>query len=70
MTTPPPPVAELDPSALTCPGDQVGSCAGCQRRTHRYGHGGFPLCQWCAAAVRQKWGPGVRSVSNRGQSER
>jgi hypothetical protein len=29
MTTPIPPVSEPDPSALTCPGDQVGPCATC-----------------------------------------
>ncbi|MDC0771732.1 hypothetical protein [Streptomyces sp. HD] len=44
MTTPPPPLSEPDPSALICPGDQVGLCAGCQRKTHRYGSGGSPLC--------------------------
>jgi hypothetical protein len=43
MTTPTPPVTEPDPSALTCPGDQVGPCATCQRKTHKYGRGGSPL---------------------------
>ncbi|MFI9772715.1 DUF6233 domain-containing protein [Streptomyces sp. NPDC052415] len=41
--TPPPPISEPDPSALTCPGDRVGLCAACQRKTHRYGTGGSPL---------------------------
>jgi hypothetical protein len=39
MTTPVPPITEPDPSALTCPGDRVGLCAGCQRKTHKYGSG-------------------------------
>ncbi len=51
-TTPPPPVSEPDPSALVCSGDRVGLCAGCQRKTHRYGSGGEPLSLgvdrlWC-----------------------
>ncbi|GGJ67381.1 hypothetical protein GCM10010121_092640 [Streptomyces brasiliensis] len=45
MTTPPPPIT--DPSALTCPGDKIGPCANCQRKTYKYGSGGSPLCQWC-----------------------
>ncbi|RSN90113.1 hypothetical protein DMH26_28565 [Streptomyces sp. WAC 05379] len=60
MTASPPSISEPDPSALTCPGDQVGHCAGCQRKTHRYGRGGCPLCQWCLAPVMEKWGPNVR----------
>jgi hypothetical protein len=43
MTSPPPPITEPDPSALICPGDKVGPCTGCQRKTHRYGLGGSPL---------------------------
>ncbi|MCX5261638.1 hypothetical protein OOK27_47135 [Streptomyces canus] len=43
MTTPPP-LSEPDPSALICPGDRVGHCAGCQRETHRHGSDGSPLC--------------------------
>lgn len=41
------------PSTLTCPGDQVGPCATCQRKTHKYGRGGCPLCQWCMAPARR-----------------
>jgi hypothetical protein len=65
MTTTPPPVTEPDPSALTCPGDKAGPCATCQRKTHRYGTGGSPLCSWCMAAAQDKWGPGVRYNSTR-----
>jgi len=65
MTTPPPPISEPDPSALVCPGDKVGPCAICQRKTHKYGSGGSPLCQWCMAPVQQQWGPGVRHTSTR-----
>lgn len=65
MTTPPPPVSEPDPSALTCPGDKVGPCAACQRKTHKYGSGGSPLCQWCMASAQEKWGTGVRYTSTR-----
>jgi hypothetical protein len=54
MTTPPPPVTEPDPSALTCPGDQVGPCATCQRKTHKY-----------MAPAMEKWGPGVRYINTR-----
>jgi hypothetical protein len=64
MTTPPP-LSEPDPSALICPDDRVGHCAGCQRKTHRYGSGGSPLCQWCMQPVRAGWGPSVRFVSTR-----
>ncbi|MET9150898.1 hypothetical protein ABZX82_06435 [Streptomyces griseoflavus] len=60
MTTPPPPITEPDPSALTCPGDKIGPCAVCRRKTRRYGLGGNPLCGWCVTAARDKWGPGVR----------
>ncbi|MEU9405495.1 hypothetical protein AB0E08_07310 [Streptomyces sp. NPDC048281] len=63
--TPVPPISEPDPSALICPGDRVGLCAGCQRRTHRYGSGGSSLCQWCMDPVQERWGPGVRFVSTR-----
>ncbi|MET9734489.1 hypothetical protein ABZZ79_28785 [Streptomyces sp. NPDC006458] len=65
MTTAPPPVNEPDPSALTCPGDQVGPCAACQRKTHKYGRGGTPLCQWCMEPALAKWGPNARYVSTR-----
>ncbi|GGW87556.1 hypothetical protein GCM10010320_81260 [Streptomyces caelestis] len=58
MTTPVPPVTEPDPSALTCPGDQVGPCALCQHKTHKYVRGDCPLCQWCMAPAMEKWGPG------------
>ncbi|MEU0414779.1 hypothetical protein ABZ307_44425 [Streptomyces griseorubiginosus] len=65
MTTPPPPITEPDPSALVCSGDKVGPCTGCQRKTHRYGTGGGPLCQWCRQPVRAGWGPNVRFASTR-----
>ncbi|MEV7081923.1 hypothetical protein AB0N88_25845 [Streptomyces sp. NPDC093516] len=65
MTTPVPPAAEPDPSVLTCPGDLIGPCATCQRKTHKYGRGGSPSCQWCMKPVQEKWGPGVRHVSTR-----
>ncbi|MEU5583000.1 hypothetical protein ABZ791_35995 [Streptomyces huasconensis] len=65
MTTSAPAVSEPDPSALACPGEQVGPCAMCRRKTHKYGRGGAPLCQWCAAPVREQWGPNVRFVSTR-----
>lgn len=60
----PPPLTVPDPSAATAAG-LVGPCSGCQRPTHRYGHGGSPLCQWCAAPVMEHWGPAVRFVSTR-----
>lgn len=63
-TMPPPPVTEPDPSAQRAPG-LAGPCAGCQRQTHRYGHGGLPLCQWCMASALEKYGPGVRFVNTR-----
>ncbi|MEU5335550.1 hypothetical protein ACFW91_33850 [Streptomyces asoensis] len=62
---PPPPITEPDPSALTCLGSQAGPCAACQRTTHKYGHGGMPLCQWCAAPVLEQWGPHVRHLNTR-----
>ncbi|MEV0186086.1 hypothetical protein AB0I54_43600 [Streptomyces sp. NPDC050625] len=64
-TTPPPLITEPDPSALTCPTDRVGFCAGCQRKTHKYGSGGCPLCQWCMGPVMKQWGPAVRYISTR-----
>ncbi|MFH8797591.1 hypothetical protein [Streptomyces sp. NPDC017941] len=67
MTTSPPPASEPDASTFHCPSDQVGLCAACHRKTHRYGRGGAPLCQWCAAPVMAKWGPNVRYTSTRGQ---
>jgi hypothetical protein len=63
MTTTPPPITEPDPSALVCPGDKVAIC---QRKTHKYGSGGVPLCQWCMAPVQQQWGTNVRVISTRG----
>ncbi|MFC8350940.1 hypothetical protein [Streptomyces sp. NPDC057280] len=67
MTTPtsPPPISEPDPSALVCSGSDVGSCAGCQRKTHRFGNGGFPLCQWCAEPVMAAWSSNVRHTNTR-----
>ncbi|MFJ6393961.1 hypothetical protein ACIQJT_41020 [Streptomyces sp. NPDC091972] len=64
MTTPPP-ITEPDPSALICPGDKIGPCAACQRKTHKYGSGGIPLCQWCMEAAKTAWGSTVRFVSTR-----
>jgi hypothetical protein len=58
----PAPITEPDPSALVCSGNQVGPCATCQRKTHKYGSGGSPLCQWCMAAVTAKGAP-VRHTS-------
>jgi predicted amidophosphoribosyltransferase len=65
MTTPPPPPAEPEPSILTCSGDRVGLCCGCQRKTHKYGSYGSPLCQWCMAPVQSGWGSVVRFVNTR-----
>lgn len=64
MTTPPS-ISEPDPSALVCPGDKIGPCSACQRKTHKYGSGGLPLCHWCMESVRASWGPTVRFVSTR-----
>jgi hypothetical protein len=64
-TTPPPPLTEPGPSALTCPGDRVGLCSGCQRKTHTYGSDGSPLRQWCMATVQSGWGTVVRYISTR-----
>lgn len=55
-----PPIAEDDPSVAMCSGDQVGRCATCHRRTHRYGRGGNPLCSWCFAEQSMRWGSGVK----------
>ncbi|MXM67650.1 hypothetical protein GR925_30500 [Streptomyces sp. HUCO-GS316] len=68
MTTAVPPINEPDPSALICPRDQVGPCAVCGRKTHRYGRGGCPLCQWCAPPVMEQWGPDVHYISTRGKN--
>ncbi|TFV33250.1 hypothetical protein E4K10_31005 [Streptomyces sp. T1317-0309] len=62
MTAPVPPISEPDPSALVCPGDHVGSCSSCQRKTHRYGYGGNPLCSHCFAAQHAKRSPGVKHI--------
>ena len=64
MTTPPP-ITEPDSSARVCPGDKVGPRTGCQRKTHRYGTGGSPLCQWCMEPVKEGWGPAAAFVSIR-----
>lgn len=63
--TPPPPISEPDPSALVCPGDRVGQCASCQRKTHRFGSGGEPLCQWCMATAKGQWDSRVRYTNTR-----
>ncbi|AWW35975.1 hypothetical protein DN051_04365 [Streptomyces cadmiisoli] len=60
MATSDPPPTEADPSALMCHSDEVGLCAKCWRKTHRYGRGGNPLCSYCFAAVSAQWGPRVR----------
>ncbi|MGW2619373.1 hypothetical protein [Streptomyces sp. NPDC001500] len=60
-----PPVTDPDPSTFVCLRSQVGPCSACQRRTWKYGHGGSPLCQWCAAPVLKQWGPHVRYLSTR-----
>lgn len=39
------------PPAPECPTNQVGPCAVCGYPTHRYGHGGNPLCVLCLANV-------------------
>lgn len=36
-----------------------------QRKTHKYGSGGSPLCQRCMAPVMEQWGPTVRYISTR-----
>lgn len=41
-----------DPSTLTRLG--VGPCAACQRKTHKYGHSGIPLCPSAWAAGHDK----------------
>lgn len=38
-----------------CPSDQVGLCARCHSKCHRFGPGGCPLCQTCQATA-----PGVQ----------
>lgn len=50
MTTPAP--YQPSPKNLRpemTPSDQVGLCAVCHSRCHRYGPGGCPLCQDCQA---------------------
>lgn len=66
MTTPAPPITEPEPSAITCPGSNVGRCARCQRQTWRYGSGGLPLCSGRFDEQKAKSGPGVRHTSTRG----
>lgn len=53
-------------SRITCPAWPPAACCACHRKTHRYGRGGTPLCQWCMAAAQAKWGPNVRYTSTRG----
>lgn len=48
MTMPQP--VKGDP--LLCLTDQVGECALCHAKCHRYGSGGNPLCLSCLALVR------------------
>ncbi|MFF8910526.1 hypothetical protein [Streptomyces olivaceoviridis] len=45
------PSARPAPPLPECPPSQVGPCANCQQPTHRYGHGGNPLCVVCRAEV-------------------
>ncbi|MEU8764823.1 hypothetical protein [Streptomyces sp. NPDC048659] len=47
MTTPA--AAPRNLAAQMCPPEYLGRCAICQRDCHRYGSGGCPLCQTCAA---------------------
>ncbi|REE63987.1 hypothetical protein BX257_6650 [Streptomyces sp. 3212.3] len=70
MTTPVAPISEPDPSALVCPGDHVSSCSTCQRKTHRYGYGGNPLCSYCFEAQRLKWGSNVTHIGRAALSAR
>ncbi|MFE5894969.1 hypothetical protein ACFQ6E_39475 [Streptomyces sp. NPDC056462] len=65
MPTPATPVSEPDPSALIYIGDQAGLCAVCHRKTHRYGHGGCPLCQLVPRTGAGALGPSVRYVNTR-----
>ncbi|MGW3381951.1 hypothetical protein ACWDCO_17400 [Streptomyces albogriseolus] len=61
MSTPVPPVTEPDVSARTCPSDQIGPCATCQRSTHKYGSGArSPLCDYRDEVAVQKWGKPLR----------
>lgn len=43
--------ARPKPPVPECPPNLVGPCASCQEPTHRYGHGGNPLCPVCRAPV-------------------
>ncbi len=62
MTAPVPPVTEPDTSARTCPSDQIGPCATCQRPTHKYGSGArSPLCEYCDAQAVATWGKPLRA---------
>ncbi|WP_267894101.1 hypothetical protein [Streptomyces sp. CB02613] len=38
---------------------QTGPCARCRQPTHRYGHGGNPLCAKCRAELPAKKPNGV-----------
>ena len=40
------------PPAPECALKDVGPCVSCQHPTHRYGHGGNPLCSVCLRPVR------------------
>ncbi|MEU3640953.1 hypothetical protein AB0H23_32610 [Streptomyces albogriseolus] len=63
MSTPVPPVTEPDKSTQSCPSDQIGPCAMCQRPTHKYGHGArSPLCEYCDKVAVQKWGRPLRAA--------
>ncbi|MEU3795944.1 hypothetical protein AB0F07_40265 [Streptomyces fructofermentans] len=64
-SAPPPPLSEPDPSTFTCSTSQVGPCSGCHRHTHKYGHGGLPLCHWCMATAQANWGNTVRFTGAR-----
>ncbi|MET8585723.1 hypothetical protein ABZX39_33370 [Streptomyces collinus] len=50
MTSPAPSVRPAPPLP-TCAPAQIGPCAHCRQPTHRYGHGGNPLCPVCLAEV-------------------
>lgn len=45
-------VVEMERTEPGYTGRGAGPCAGCQRTTRLYGHGGNPLCRECADAAR------------------
>ncbi|GHG00237.1 hypothetical protein GCM10018777_08530 [Streptomyces albogriseolus] len=64
MSTPVPPVTEPDTSARTCPSEQIGSCAMCQRPTYKYGsRARSPLCDYCDEVAVQRTAMPARTRS-------